>query len=91
VLVKTEKFHFFLKKDESVIKTGAKTPLSSHHLTDYVINVTRKFDRFIRKMRVSWPVSRVLYGFESKFKAWRPFIWDAYCYTPLATYPDGSR
>lgn len=38
----------------------------------------------------SRPVSRVLYGHKQKPVAWQPFIWDACCQTPRATYPDNS-
>ena len=40
---------------------------------------------------VSRPVSRVLYGRLPKQPAWRPFLWDAGCPAPQATYPDGWR
>lgn len=38
----------------------------------------------------SRPISRVLYGHKPKLVAWQPFIWDACCQTPRATYPDNS-
>jgi len=37
----------------------------------------------------SRPVSRVLYGPGASAGTWRPFIWDARCRAPRATYPNG--
>jgi len=36
------------------------------------------------------PVSRVLYSTERRLRAWRPFLCDAGCPAPEATYPDGA-
>ena len=36
----------------------------------------------------SRPVSRVLYGFRPRTETWQPFLWDAPCDAPQATYPD---
>jgi len=50
--------------------------------------------RFYRTKRhnASRPVSRVLYGLGafSGAATWRPFIWDAHCCAPRATYPGGG-
>ncbi len=84
-------FTYFAAKHCAVINSGQDRPLASPILTNFVINVTGKMNHQSKNRRVRWPVSRVLYGPGSKPRTWRPFIWDAYCYTPLATYPDGSR
>ena len=41
-----------------------------------------------KEAKASRPISRVLYGLRPEPETRQPFIWDACCQTPRATYPD---